>query len=261
MIDPGLLERLPRQTPRSTEALPGLTLSRALRGKSFALPVVFLLFFMFMPILVMTSDPHLALSWNAETATGHIDSITHNATCQPDSALIRYSFTDSTGAMFRGQSRSCDSGPYAGAQPGDAIPVRYAKKEPTNNEIAGKEGGQDPPWIFFVFFPLMGLLFFAPLFWPSISRIINDRKLFRTGALARGRVVFVSQRESMRWPGWPGTTQHDVYIQVEVAAGMKEVRAACGNDWLLQQLRAGAEVTVAYRPDVEQAALLENYLR
>jgi hypothetical protein len=91
---------------------------------------------------------------------------------------------------------------------------------------------------------------------------MRDRRLFRTGTLARGTVIFVVGHVAWSWPGWPQPMRSTVFVKTRLETGEeREVRAVCTNDWLLAHLAPGTEVTVVCDPASSRAMLLENYLR
>ena len=93
-----------------------------------------------------------------------------------------------------------------------------------------------------------------------IAQLRRDRRLFRLGSLASGRVIFVSRRHELAWPGWPVPPRGEVFVAARLRSGEeREVKAICTNDWLLGHLPPDADVHVCVQGD--QAVLLENYLR
>jgi hypothetical protein len=183
--------------------------------------------------------------------------------CAGNGVQISYSFSASPDSTFRGQDVVCPGTPYASVREGDSIPAVYLSRNPAVNAIAGSRRISEPPPYPVLLFPLFALLFFAPLFWPRYSQLLRDRKLFRTGILARGRVVFVVRQQDSWFPGWPTMyPRADVHVQARLPSGeQREVKAVCANDWLTTHLPPGAEVTVVCHPRHPRAVLLENYLR
>ena len=89
---------------------------------------------------------------------------------------------------------------------------------------------------------------------------MRDRKLFRTGALAKGRVTYVKSTREIPWAGGAQMyVQTNVYVRARFDTGEREVKAACTNEWLVAHLPPGAEVHVCAVGD--KAMLVENYLR
>lgn len=264
MLGDDLLPRIPNEPPRSVDLLPGLSLSRAVSGATLIWPLGFLALFALMPVIILLSDEHAMLSVRrTETTAGRVERTQPVKECAGDGVRILYSFSPpERGVLFRGHDVVCPRTPYSDVREGDSVPVVYLTSNPAINAIAGGQRTDASPWPIFFVFPLFGLMFFAPLFWPRYSQLLRDRKLFRTGTVARGTVVFVVRQQDSWWPGWPLPTRADVYVQARFPMGEeREVRAVCTNDWLLAHLPPGAEVTVACRPGNPRAVLLENYLR
>jgi hypothetical protein len=256
-----ILTRLPSQPPRSPNLLPGLRLGTALNLRNLGLPIAFLALFAFMPLIMFSSDPEMMLSLRStETAPGRVERTDRGQGCGGSSVRITYSFSTGDGLNFRGQDSVCAKTAYAEASEGQSIPITYVKSEPTVNRIAGFKP-DDGAYLVFLF-PVFGLVFFLPLIWPSYSRLLGDRKLFKHGILARGRVAFVTKEQSSWWPGMAAPARAKVYVQVRLPSGSEhEFQTACTNDWLLSHLPPGADVLVACDAKNPQAALLQNYLR
>jgi len=246
-----LLPRIPNEPPRSVDLLPGLSLSRAVSGATLIWPLGFLALFALMPVIILLSDEHAMLSVRrTETTAGRVERTQPVKECAGDGVRILYSFSPpERGVLFRGHDVVCPRTPYSDVREGDSVPVVYLTSNPAINAIAGGQRTDASPWPIFFVFPLFGLMFFAPLFWPRYSQLLRDRKLFRTGTVARGTVVFVVRQQDSWWPGWPLPTRADVYVQARFPMGEeREVRAVCTNDWLLAHLPPGAEVTVSLPP-------------
>jgi hypothetical protein len=92
---------------------------------------------------------------------------------------------------------------------------------------------------------------------------LRARRLYRSGRLANGKVVFVKKRATGSWPGMSFNSASEVYITFSAAGEQKrEGVASCQNDWLVNQLAPGADVHVAYSDDRSaKVALLEAYIR
>jgi hypothetical protein len=95
-----------------------------------------------------------------------------------------------------------------------------------------------------------------------VSQVMRDRRLFTTGIVAPGTVVFVKPRSNGSWPGWPPPTRFEVFVNATMpTGGEREVCAFCDNQWLLAHLAPGADVTVVCHPTAPKAMLVENYAR
>ena len=257
-----LYPTIPETAPRQPGMLPGLRLMRIVRSRSLLLPLALVLLFSLMPVLLFLQDPSAALSLRAtRTVAGRVDRIEAGLRCDGKSTRLSYSFVLDDGVVYRDQVTVCSSSAYSSLQPGDSVPVVYVADEPSINEISGTQQGNAPPLVLIVVFPLFALLMFLPMLWPELSRILRDRKLFRGGRMATGSVLFVTRDLRQTWPGWPSSAASIVYLRVDQPAGIAEVQAQCGNEWLLAQLKPGAEVTVLFDPQKARAMLVENYLR
>ena len=156
----------------------------------------------------------------------------------------------------------CEESPYYSVNQGDAIEVRFLKGEPTVNALPDQSRNQAPPLALFLFMLFFFLAIFAPLFWPPIREVLRARRLFKSGRLATGKVIFIKKRITSLWPGMPGNSASDVYIEFLTPMGKREAVAWCQNDWLLNQLVPGTSVHVAYSDeDSDKVALLEGLLR
>ncbi|GAB6042044.1 hypothetical protein [Endothiovibrio diazotrophicus] len=255
------LPAIPERPPRKATVLPGLALSRVLKWQGLTLPLFVLVVFSLIPLMILSTDRDAMLSvWETETATGQVSQLADGRICQGDSVEVRYSFTAHQ-TDYHGVNTVCSQSAYATLRAGDTVPVIYLADDPSVNAIAGASQN-GPPVGVFLLFPLFGLLFFMPLYWPRISQVLRDRRLFKKGVLASGTVVFVTKHNDVSWPGWPGSTRSDVHISIgEAGRGNTEVRARCSNDWLLYHLSPGTAVTVVYDPKRSRAMLVENYIR
>lgn len=157
----------------------------------------------------------------------------------------------------------CEQSPYYSVKEGDAIDVKFLRSDPAVNSLPGNGRNQAPPLGLFMTMPVFFLLIFGSLFWPQTRAILDARRLYRNGRLASGRVIFVKKRMNSIWPGMPGSSGSDVYIEFQSAIdGKREAVASCHNDWLTNQLAPGAPVHIAYSDKSSaKVALLEAYLR
>jgi hypothetical protein len=223
--------------------------------------LAFISFMALMPILVFAQERSAMLALReTETTAGRVDAVEQGRACQEGSTEIFYSFTSNTGVSFRGQESACLGSTYAGVRPGDSIPIVYVKADPAINAIAGSLNTSPAFFLPVLLFPLFALFFFAPLFWPRFAQLRKDRRLFQSGSLATGRILFVSTQNETAWPGWPSPTRAEVFVAARLRSGEeREVRAVCTNDWLLMHLHPGTEVNLCIKGS--NAVLLENYAR
>lgn len=255
------LARIPVDPPRRPDLLQGLQLSRSASKRALAFPLALIAFMTLMPLLVFSQDRDAQLALReTERASSRVESAEVSRRCGGAGTDISYSFTSHDGLAFRGRASACSQSPYAHVQPGDSIPIVYLKADPAVSAIAGQNNSNPAFFIPFLLFPLVGLVFFVPLFWPRFAQLRRDRKLFRIGSLAHGRVIFVSRQHESFWPGWPMPIRGEVYVAARLRSGEeREVKAICTNDWLLAHLPPDSEVNICVQG--KQAVLLENYLR
>lgn len=260
MLDLSLVPIIPEHAPRKVSVLPGLALSRAVNPRSLLIPAFLLLVFALMPLMMLSTDRDAMLSVRSTvTVSGQVSQMGKGRACNGESIEVQYSFTAGD-VEYRGQDTACTQSGYANLVQGDAVPVVYLVDDPSVNAIAGSLNNA-PPIELFLVFPLFGLAFFGPLFWPRVSQALRDRRLFQRGTLASGVVVFASKRQDVSWPGWPGSTRSDIHISIQHGSSRSEVVAQCSNDWLLSHLPPGANVTVVYDSKTAKAMLVENYIR
>ncbi|MGO9330669.1 MAG: hypothetical protein ACLQJ0_21505 [Steroidobacteraceae bacterium] len=257
--------KLPIESPRRMDSLPGLRLRGAIPKWALILPLFFISFFAFIPLSIMNSDPAMRLAMGpTESAQGRVVSNTNAGTCQGGAwHRVTYSFSSASGGQYRGTATLCAESPYYSVKEGDIIAVEFLSSNPTVNSLPGNGRNQAPPLAFFLIMPVFFLVIFGSLFWPQVGNVLRARRLFRNGRLATGQVIFVKKRLTSIWPGMPGSNASDVYIEFKSAGdGKREVVASCQNDWLINQLAPGALVHIAYSDDkTEKVALLDAYLR
>lgn len=257
--------KLPVDPPRRVESLPGLRLKGAIPKWAIMLPLFFVVFFLFIPVSLMNSDPAMRMATGAtDTVQGRVVSTSSASACRGGAShRVVYAFSSKAGSEHRAATLVCEESPYYSVKEGDAIEVRYLESDPTVNVLPSEVRNEPPPFVFFLLMPLFFLGIFGAMFWPPIGEALKARRLFKSGRIARGKVIFVKKRTSFLWPGMPGSSASLVYVEIQTSAGStREVVASCQNDWLVNQLAAGATVHVAYADDkTGQVALLDAYLR
>lgn len=254
------IRRIPVEPPRSVDVLPGLRILSAVSARALLFPAVMLLFFGAMPVLMMTSDPQSRLSRGGLTVQGQIVSV------KPLGATARqitYVFTPPGGIQYRGTCRCTQNPAYFDAKPGDPVAIRYLPSNPEVNELQGNSDTNAPPLLLFLIFPVFGLLIFAPMVVPQIKQLLQARRIFKNGRIAKGSVLFVKRKPTGLWMPQSGSTAAEVFISFSASAGTEiEGRAWCGNDWLLNQLPPGAIVTIASVPErPEELMLIDAHIR
>jgi hypothetical protein len=257
--------RVSIEPPRRVESLPGLRLRGVVPKWALVFPLFFLVFFLSIPLSIMTSDPAMRLSMGtAETAQGRVVSVGTASACRGSTSRhVVYAFSDRSGKEYRGAQSVCEESPYFSLKEGDLVEVRYLRSDPAIHDLPNEARNQPPPLLFFLIMPTFFLAMFGALFWPPIGTVFRARRLFKSGRIAIGKVIFVKKRGYAGWPGMQGMVGSSVYIEIQLPSGAtREVVASCHNDWLLDQLTAGTSVHVAHaEDDAEKVALLEAYIR
>jgi hypothetical protein len=257
--------KLPVETPRRVENLPGLRFWGAIPKAAILLPLFFLSFFLFIPLSIMNADPAARLAMgSSESAQGRVVSNTASSACRgAASHRITYSFSSKGAQDYRGAVTLCEESPYYSVAPGDVIVVRYLKSDPAVNGLPNQGANQGPPLAVFLIFPLFFVAIFGSMFWPQIRDVLLARRLYQRGRLTNGKVIFIKKRATSFWPGMPGSNPSQVYVEIQPSGGPKrELVTSCQNDWLVNQLAPGSNVHVAYLDDASsKAALLDAYWR
>ena len=258
------LAHLPVEPPRAPTLLPGLKLSASLRRSALLVPALFVLLFATFPLMILRSDPTTRLALGpSRTAQGQVLSASDAPAAQrAGTRRVVYEFSPESGRQVRGACVLSSESPYYEVRPGDAISIRYLASDPVVSAVAVSTNNE-PPVFVFLFFPLIALLIFMPMFWPQLKAVLRARRLFKRGQIAAGKVVFVKRSAMAGWPGWPGGMTADVYVQYQRRGGGRvERRAPVANDWLVNQLAPGSPVHIAYLDsEPERIALLEAYIR
>ncbi|NNN06064.1 MAG: hypothetical protein HKL90_09220 [Elusimicrobia bacterium] len=70
---------------------------------------------------------------------------------------------------------------------------------PAVNELLGNSATNAPPLILFLIFPVFGFLVFAPMFVPQIKQLLQARRIFKNGRIAKGSVLFVKRKPTGLW--------------------------------------------------------------
>lgn len=252
------------QPPRSG-VLPGMRLRGAVPRSTLILLLAFVGLFTLFPLSIISTDPTMRLHLGpSREAKGRVLSVSPASACgSSDAHRVLYTFSGTSANDFRGATTVCDQSPYNSLRIGDEVAIRYLARDPTINEIAGANPDTDPPLAFFAIFPLFFVLVFSPLYFPQIREVVRARRLYKTGLLAQGRVVFVKKQNARSWPGFPGSTAGEVYVVHDLPGGGRgETVAWCSNDWLLHQLSPGATVHILLpRDSSTRGVLLEAFIR
>jgi hypothetical protein len=229
---------------------------------AFPLIIVVAVSVAFGSVLANDHKARLALG-HIETATGHVVLLENNTGCggRGQAHEITFEFAPPGGPPYRNRISVCDASAYRDLKPGDPIPVQYLVADPSVNDIPGT--GEPPPFLFFLVFPIVGLFVFVRICYPAISQLLRGRRIFKTGLLTRGTILFVKD-QAVRWPSnFPGIGASTIFVTFTTRSGERiEARTSCSNRWLLQHLGPGAEVHVGYLSEKpEKAILLEAYIR
>jgi len=257
--------RLPAEPPRPLESLPGLRLKGVIPKWAILLPLFFLSFILIIPLSIMNSDPAMRMATGAtNTVQGRVVSVSSASACRgAASHRVVYAFSSKAGREYRGAALLCEESSYYPLKEGDAIEVKYLRSDPTLSRLPSEGGNQPPPFALFLFMPVFFLAIFGAMFWPPIGEVFKARRLFKSGRIAPGKVIFVKKRANFLWPGMPGSSASFIFVAIQSSSGMtREVVASCHNDWLVNRLMPGTTVHVAYADDkASEATLLDAFLR
>jgi hypothetical protein len=257
--------QLPPNPPRRPATLPGLRFAAAVSRSALVLPLVFVCFFTLIPLSIAISDPAMRLALSpTRTVQGRVLSAASVSACRGSSAhRVTYTFSLESGRALRGVATLCEESPYYSVGEGDSIEVQYVAGNPSINSMQGGTRNDSPPVALFLLMPVFILAMFWPMFWPQVRELLRARRLYRKGQIALGTVIFVKKRVTASWPGWPGNSAAEIFIEFQPTGGVKrEAVAWCPNDWIVYNLAPGAEVHLAYTDDKpNRVALLEAFLR
>lgn len=257
------LANTPVNAPR-TGFTAGMRLSAAVPRSTLLFLIALVLFFAIFPLSIMSADPKAKLSLGpSATSEGRVLSATDVSGCRGSAARrIVYSFSPRSGSELRGSAVVCEEATYYSAQVGERIPIRYLARDPAINTIAGTDENQ-PPLFLFMIFPLFFLLVFSPMYFPQLREVMRARRLYKNGTMVQGKVIFVKKRNAATWPGFPGSSIADVYVAYQhPSGGRTETVVWCANEWLLNQLVAGATVHLLVGQNrTARGALLEAFIR
>jgi len=258
------LAAIPAHPPR-TGVLTGMRLKGAIPRSTLILLIAFVFFFAVFPLSIMSTDPKAKLAIGpSHTVQGRVLSVTDVSNCRASPARrIVYAFSTESEHEFRGAGTVCQESAYYSAGVGDKLEIRYLTRDPAINAIAGTESGNEPPIFVFAIFPLFFLLVLSPMYLPQFREVVRARRLYKKGVLAQGKVVFVKQRTTGTWPGWPGSSSAEVYVAHQLpGGGQAETVVWCTNDWLLNRLLPGGTVHILLPPERSgRGVLLEAFIR
>lgn len=278
------LAHVPPEPPRQIGDLPGLSLKRIIRGLWF-IPAFFLAFSIILPGSIFFSDDMrasriplkqahgkiLATGWSAYN-TERAPSSGPNTTAalgdgreiptslkfpQPRNTpgpqsyrapAIQYVFRVPGGSTYYGSAFVSEISRYKGLKTGAPLPISYDPKDPTFNGLAGEFGKNDFPVALLFVFPLFAVVFTFPMFLIPVRPLFPMRRVYRRGLLTTGKIVFVT-------PGTPpspyqlqaGRAFVSYTFQNESGETIRG-RQSCDNQWLLNKLDPGSEITVVYLP-------------
>jgi hypothetical protein len=256
---------VPTDPPRRLEALPGLRFSAQISRRALLLPLLFLVFFIAIPLSIFSSDPAMRLAVGPRrTQQGRILSTADVAACNGSPAhRVVYAFSPDSGREFRGVATLCAQSPYFAATVGDAVQVQFVSSDPAVNALESGSRNNTPPVAMLFMMPLFILAVFSPMIVPQLRDLLRARRQFKKGRLALAAVVFIKKRVTASWPGWAGNSAAEVFVEFQPATGARrEAVAWCPNDWLVNQLAPGAQVRIAYTDDTPATVtLLEAFLR
>jgi hypothetical protein len=262
------LATIPALPPRSG-SLPGMRIGADLPRGALLLFAVFILFFAILPLSILGSEPGLRLRMGPSLERqGTVREVSDVPGCRNSGARrIIYTFQTDPGHELRGADNLCEESPYYSVRVSDAIMIRYLARDPSVNAVATPHADEPPiaVFIFPFFFPLVMLAVFSSLYLPQLRETWRARRLYKSGILTQGRVVFVKKRQNAFFRGW-NTWQNnyaDVYVACQRPDGQTaEIITWSSNDWLLHQLAPGATVHVLHaRNQSGRGVLLEEFIR
>ena len=256
------LAAVPAHPPRSG-VLPGMRLRTAIPRSTLIILLALVLFFGSFPLLIMSSDPKGQLELRGVNTEGQVVSVADVPSgCRGPARRLIYEFKAQSGGSFRGGATLCEDSPYYSAKAGDSIEIRHLRDDPGRSAPASADPNEPPVFIFMIF-PVFFLLVLSPMFLPQLREVLRARRLYKTGTLTRGQVVFIKKRSFGVWPGWPGSSSFDVYVAQQLPSGERiETVVWCTNDWLVNQLVPGTTVHILCPSNRSQrGALLEAFVR
>ena len=98
--------KLPAEAPRRVEGLPGLRLRGAIPTSAIILPLIFVGFFLTIPLSIMNADPAMRLAMGpTESTQGRVISNTSASACRgAASHRVTYTFSSNSGQRISGRS-------------------------------------------------------------------------------------------------------------------------------------------------------------
>lgn len=233
--------QLPSNPPRRPATLPGLRFAAAVSRSALVLPLVFVCFFALIPISISISDPALRLAMGpTRTVQGRVLSAASVSACRGSSAhRVTYTFSPESGRELRGVATLCEESPYYSVGEGDPIEVQYVSGNPSINAMRGGTRNDAPPVALLILMPVFILAMLSPMFVPQFRELLRARQLYKKGRFALGKVIFVKKRVTALWPGWPGNSAAEVFIEFQPTGDeRREAVAWCPNDWIVHILGA-----------------------
>jgi|GEM_PF-2890637 len=259
------LAHVPTDPPRRPETLPGLRPSAVVPRSALFLPLVFVALFAFFPLSILISAPTMRLALGVgKTSQGRVLSTSDASACRGSGGhRVIYAFSPEPSREFRGAATLCEGSLYYSVKAGDAVEVQFLPSDPAVNVLRDDSRSPTPPLVFFMLMPVFMLLMLSPMFVPQMREALRARRLFCRGRVVKATVVFAKKCMTASWPGWPGSSGSEVFVDFQTPSGeRREAVAWCPNDWLLNQLAPGAKVHVAYTDGKrDRVALLEAFLR
>jgi hypothetical protein len=105
--------KLPVEPPRRVESLPGLKLRGVIAKWAIVLPLFFVVFFLFIPLSLLNSDPAMRMATGAtDTVQGPFVSVSSASACRgAASHRVVYTFSSPAGRAYRGAAILCEESP------------------------------------------------------------------------------------------------------------------------------------------------------
>ena len=262
--------------PRNPGELAGLNLRNQLRGPLNWMLPLFLFFAFGFPIfayLIMretlpafqemsvVAGRALAVSKSPSLPGAYQETNEGNRTYQ-EYSVVKYSFRVG-GITHYGASIVSQQSPYAVVKPGAPLPIMYAPKNLSINVLEGTQ--QEVPWAAFLFMPPFFALFFVvmfvPAYAPAMRQTLQARRIYKRGEITTGNVRFVAKK---RGGGMYGNiaSRFEILYSFKGADGeTQEGKQLCDNEWLVQRLDVGDELTIVYLPKTShQSIVVEPFI-
>jgi len=257
------IKDIPRNPSRRMDTLPGLRWKNAFDRRAMLLPLIFLGFFLFFPVMMFTSDPTMRLQFKQKARVeGKVTVTKDRNSGEGRGRDLEYSFETKDHQQYLGSQVVYEHSPYFQAEAGTAVPIIYAEGEPALNGIDGLVGQDAPPLALFLIFPFFPLVFFGLMLLPSIQSVAKARKIFKQGTIVDAEIVFIKKRSVLAGFHFPISRSEVYYTYKNTRDEQVESKTVCDNDWLVHKLDIGTPIHVAYvERSPRKSVILEAFIR